>query len=235
VGTGREVQYLLEDCDSLNGTFVAGKQVSVPTLVTEGVRVGFGRRSLLRFSVQDALEERALFNVHESALRDGLTRAYNRRVFDDRLISEFAYSSRHNRPLSLMLFDIDHFKKVNDTHGHQAGDLVLQAVARQIASALRTEDVFARYGGEEFAIIARDTTLSEATVVAERIRALVGATETPWNGGSLKVTLSVGVACNFPIVPDVGLLVSKADAALYRAKARGRDRVEATALVQVKG
>lgn len=229
-GSGRDVRYALEDLGSTNGTFVGGKRICEPTALIDGVRLGFGRRSLMRFSVQDALEEHATIHVHDSALRDGLTRAYNRRVFDDRLRSEFAYSARHNRPLSLMLLDLDHFKRVNDTHGHPAGDTVLQVVAKQIESALRTEDVFARYGGEEFAILARDTTLSDALVVAERIRTLVAGTPVPWCGGCLGVTLSIGVTCNVPVVADAEQLIRKADSALYEAKSSGRNRVCVTGL-----
>jgi two-component system, cell cycle response regulator len=228
VGFGRGARYLIEDCGSTNGTFVGGKRVEGPTPILDGVRLGFGRRSLARFAVQDALEEQAVLNVHDSAFRDGLTRAYNRRVFDDRLRSEFAFSARHNRPLSLMLLDIDRFKLVNDTHGHQAGDLVLQAVANQASSTLRTEDLFCRYGGEEFAILARDTSLVDATVVAERIRSLVAANLIRWNQATLGVTVSIGLACNLPVVADAEVLVKNADAALYKAKAEGRNRVVVT-------
>jgi two-component system, cell cycle response regulator len=229
VGSGREAKYLLEDLGSTNGTFVGGKRIDGATPLIDGIRLGFGRRSLVRFAVQDALEEHALINVHDSALRDALTRTYNRGVFDDRLKSEFAYSARHDRPLSLMLLDIDYFKRVNDTHGHQAGDAVLQAVASAIETTLRTEDLLARYGGEEFAILARDTTLADATVVAERIRSLVAATPITWNDQQLNVTLSIGLACNVPVVSDAEVLLTHADEALYKAKADGRNRVVVSA------
>jgi two-component system, cell cycle response regulator len=234
VGFGRGARYLIEDCGSTNGTFVGGQRLEGPTPILDGVRLGFGRRSLARFAVQDALEEHALLNVHDSAFRDGLTRAYNRRIFDDRLTSEFAYSARHNRPLSLMLLDIDHFKSFNDLHGHQAGDLVLQTVASQITETLRTEDLFCRYGGEEFVILARDTTMVDAAVVAERIRALIAASSITWNGASLGVTVSIGLACNIPVVADADVLVRNADAALYEAKARGRNCVVVTGVAPQK-
>lgn len=225
VGKGRGTSYLLEDCGSTNGTFVGGNKVVTPIPLGDGVRLGFGKRSMVRFAVQDALEEQALLSVHESALRDGLTQVYNRRVFDDRLRSEFAYSARHDRPLTLMLLDIDHFKQFNDSFGHQAGDVVLQEVAAQVARTLRTEDLFARYGGEEFAVLARDTSASDAAVVAERIRALVAAAQVRWQGALLRVSLSIGLACNVPVLPDAETLVQLADEALYRAKELGRNRV----------
>ena len=93
--------------------------------------------------------------MYESALRDGLTKAFNKKYFTDRLESEFTFAIRHASPLALVLFDIDHFKKVNDTHGHQAGDYVLSELSTLLTGALRAEDVFARYGGEEFAVICR--------------------------------------------------------------------------------
>lgn len=225
VGKGRGTSYLLEDCGSTNGTFVGGNKVVTPIPLGDGVRLGFGKRSMVRFAVQDALEEQALLSVHESALRDGLTQVYNRRVFDDRLRSEFAYSARHDRPLTLMLLDIDHFKQFNDSFGHQAGDVVLQEVAAQVARTLRTEDLFARYGGEEFAVLARDTSASDAAVVAERIRALVAAAQVRWQGALLRVSLSIGLACNVPVLPDAETLVQLADEALYRTKELGRNRV----------
>ena len=97
--------------------------------------------------------------MYESALRDGLTKVFNKKYFIDRLESEFTFSIRHASPLSLVLFDIDHFKKVNDTHGHLAGDYVLAEISTLLTGALRAEDVFARYGGEEFAVICRGSDL----------------------------------------------------------------------------
>jgi two-component system, cell cycle response regulator len=227
VGSGRETRFLLEDCESRNGTFVAGERISVPTVVTDGMRLAFGRRSLARFTVQDALEEQALIDVHESALKDGLTRIYNRRVFDDRLKSEYAYAIRHDRTLALILLDIDHFKSVNDTFGHQAGDHVLQQVSTVLSSTLRTEDMCARFGGEEFAVIVRDTTPADAMVVAERIRALVAANQVSWAGQRLSVTVSVGLACSLVMAAsdDAVALLRRADEALYEAKRQGRNRV----------
>lgn len=224
-GQGTASAYLLEDLDSTNGTFVGEERVTRPTLLTDGVRIGFGKRSLARFALQDELEEQAAVSLHDLALRDPLTRAYNRRVFDDRLLAELAFSVRHGQPLSLLLMDIDHFKSFNDRYGHQAGDLVLQVVAEQIERALRTEDLFARYGGEEFAVLVRNTALLESLVVAERIRTLVERVEVPWEGKVLHVTLSVGVACNAATAEPPNSMIKRADKALYQAKERGRNRV----------
>jgi two-component system, cell cycle response regulator len=224
-GRGTASGYMLEDLDSTNGTFVGEERVTGPTLLTDGVRIGFGKRSLARFALQDELEEQATVSVHDSALRDPLTRAYNRRVFDDRLMAELAFSVRHGQPLSLLMMDIDHFKGFNDRYGHQAGDLVLQVVAQQIERTLRTEDLFARYGGEEFAVLVRNTSELDSLVVAERIRTLVERTAVTWEGQALNVTLSIGVACNAATAEPPNVLLGRADRALYQAKGQGRNRV----------
>lgn len=234
IGSGRDTRFLLEDCESRNGTFVAGERIDAPTLVSDGTRLAFGRRSLARFTVQDALEEQALIDVHESALKDGLTQIYNRRVFDDRLKSEYAYAIRHDRTLALLLIDVDHFKSVNDTFGHQAGDHVLQQVSNILSSTLRTEDMCARFGGEEFAVIVRDTSPADAMVVAERLRALIAANQIMWAGQTLNVSVSVGMACSLVMAPsdDAVVLLRRADEALYEAKRLGRNRVAVLGLPQ---
>jgi diguanylate cyclase (GGDEF)-like protein len=224
-GRGAGSGYLIEDCDSTNGTFVAGERVHKPTPLEDGVRLGLGKRTLARFARQDELEEQAIVSVHESALRDPLTRAYNRRVFDDRLKGELAFSVRHSQPLTLLLMDVDHFKKFNDTHGHQAGDLVLQVVAQRVADSLRTEDLFARYGGEEFVVLARDTSPLGAMVVGERIRALIERSPIEWEGQKLHVTVSIGMACNEATPEEPEVLLRHADEALYKAKDKGRNCV----------
>lgn len=224
-GKGLASAYLLEDMDSTNGTFVGGEKITGATLLTDGVRIGFGKRSIARFALQDELEEQAIVSLHDSALRDPLTRAYNRRVFDDRLLAELAFSVRHGQPLSLLMMDIDHFKRFNDQHGHPAGDLVLQSVAQKIEETLRTEDLFARYGGEEFAVLVRNTSELDSLVVAERIRNLVERNPVFWEGTALKVTISIGVACNAATAEPPNILLKRADQALYRAKEQGRNRV----------
>ncbi len=225
IGGGDQLQYVLEDCKSTNGTYAAGVKIKEPTVLADGVRLGFGKRTLARFGLQDELEEQAIVSVHNSAIRDGLTNAHNRRVFDDRLRGELAFSLRHGQPLSLVMLDIDHFKRFNDDYGHQAGDRVLQLVAERVSKTLRTEDLFARYGGEEFAVILRNTSLLDAMVVAERIRRLVEETVVPWDGGALHVTASIGLACNHAAEGSADAFIGQADGALYAAKEQGRNRV----------
>lgn len=225
--TPARTEYYIEDCASTNGTFVAGQRIANPTLLADGVRVGLGRRTVLRFSLQDALEEEALIRVQESALRDRLTGAYNRGAFDDRLQSELSASKHRGTPLALLLFDIDHFKHLNDTYGHQAGDAVLRAVAECVQVTIRPEDVLARYGGEEFAVILKSLSQRSAYVLAERVRAAVEDQKTPWNGATIGATVSVGAvhAQSTKSIEGPAAFIALADAALYEAKRNGRNCV----------
>jgi two-component system cell cycle response regulator len=165
--------------------------------------------------------------LYEQATRDPLTRIYNKRLFEDRLKEEFSYCLRHRVPLSLVIFDLDHFKRVNDTLGHPAGDHVLQSLAARVSETIRTEDLFCRYGGEEFAVIMRESTEDRAVAFAERLRRLVQATPFVWNDLPIPLTISLGVATlqdgNFRLPEE---LVAAADRYLFRAKDR-RNRVEA--------
>jgi two-component system cell cycle response regulator len=188
--------------------------------------VMLGSTSVLRFGYHDDLDESFQQQMFDAALRDGLTKAYNKKFFSDRLESEIAYAKRHNTHLSLLLFDVDHFKKVNDNFGHLAGDHVLVQLARLTQGTIRTEDVFARYGGEEFAVYCRAVPLETAGIVAERLRALIEGTSFEHEGRRLPVTISIGVAA-YPITPaNTGTeLIAAADEALYEAKRCGRNRV----------
>jgi diguanylate cyclase (GGDEF)-like protein len=156
-----------------------------------------------------------------------LTGAYNRGAFDDRLNSEFSTSRVRGAPLALLLFDIDHFKKLNDNHGHQAGDAVLREVVQAVQRALRPEDVLARYGGEEFAVILKNVSSRSVHVMAERVRVAVEAVEVAWRGASIRTTVSVGGAylARASAVEEPAAMIGAADEALYEAKHQGRNRV----------
>jgi two-component system cell cycle response regulator len=225
--TPTRTEFYIEDCGSTNGTFVAGQRISTPTPLGDGSRVGLGRRTVLRFSLQDALEEQALIRVHESALRDRLTGAYNRGAFDDRLSSEFQTSRTRGSPLALLLFDIDHFKSLNDNYGHQAGDAVLREVVQSVQSALRQEDVLARYGGEEFAVILKNVSSRSVHVMAERVRVAVEELQIDWQGQAVRATVSVGGAylARTALIEEPSAMIAAADEALYQAKHQGRNRV----------
>jgi diguanylate cyclase (GGDEF)-like protein len=224
-----EGQVLVKDLGSTNGTFCNGERVSEQAL-SDGDKIQVGSTTILKFTFHDSLDETFQRQMYESALRDGLTKIFNKKYFLDRLESEFAYAVRHASPLSLVMFDIDHFKKINDTHGHLAGDYALVTLAQVVGQTIRTEDVFARYGGEEFAVICRGVDLQGAAIFGERIRRMVQAQLFLYQEIEIKVTISVGVAT----VPDVGMrepaeLVALADEALYDAKRGGRNRVVSSA------
>ncbi|MBX3258425.1 MAG: diguanylate cyclase [Labilithrix sp.] len=218
-------QVIIEDLGSANGTLVNGEMVQQHAL-KEGDKIRLGATTTLKFTYQDKLDESFQQQMIDAALRDGLTRTYNKKFFQDRLETEFAYAKRHKTMLSLVMFDVDYFKRVNDNYGHLAGDAVLVHLARITQATIRTEDVLARYGGEEFAVICRGIALLNAGVLGERLRARVEQENFDYQGTRLPVTISVGVAA----LPEANValaseLVRDADSALYEAKRSGRNRV----------
>ncbi|MEQ9321353.1 MAG: GGDEF domain-containing protein [Polyangiaceae bacterium] len=214
----------IEDLNSSNGTLVNGTKINTEQL-RDGDKIRVGETTILKFTFHDRLDESFKQKMYNAALRDPLTKAYNKKYFVDQLGVEIAYAKRHRTPLSLVIFDLDHFKRINDTYGHVAGDMVLMELAELVQAMLRTEDVFARYGGEEFAIILRGIALSDAGVLAERLRAAVEQRPFVNSGQRLPVTVSVGVAEFDEQVEDSIGLVEAADGALYAAKQSGRNKV----------
>jgi diguanylate cyclase (GGDEF)-like protein len=170
---------------------------------------------------------RAFGRLREHADRDPLTLLRNRRAFDQTLAAETTRYERYRRPVCLLMLDIDHFKSINDQHGHEAGDEVLRAVSRTIAACVRDVDTVARFGGEEFIALLPETRLDAALEVAERIRASVANTAVPWRATEIRVTLSVGIAACPDTAAQPQDLIGSADEALYRAKNDGRNRVVA--------
>ncbi len=224
---GQKGGFQLVDLGSTNGTYLNGARVDLAQL-NDGDNIQIGSNTVLKFSLQDQLEEQYQKSIYESATRDGLTRIFNKKYFLDTLRKEFAYCQRHRVPLSLVMFDVDHFKKINDTHGHPAGDFVLTRIAQRVSETIRTEDLYARYGGEEFALMLRETGEDQAFICAERCRRAIDLTEFSFNGMTMKVTISLGVATlldnDYAQAED---LIAAADKYLYRAKSGGRNRVEA--------
>jgi two-component system cell cycle response regulator len=212
------------DLDSTNGTYVNGAQIRHFTL-SDGDRIQIGSVTILQFRFQDSLEEQLQEQLRESVIRDPLTQAYNKRYFTEQLEKDFSHALRHHLPLSLVMLDVDHFKNINDSHGHPAGDHVLQRLSATIMATLRTEDAFCRVGGEEFAVIMRDCTEPEGLQLAERLRRLVASTQFVYGGKVLPVTVSLGVSSFDPARhPSTLELIAEADRCLYEAKRRGRNR-----------
>jgi diguanylate cyclase (GGDEF)-like protein len=222
--------FFLEDLGSTNGTFVNGERVTARQL-EDGDKILIGTSTVLKYCLRDDLEIRAQEELFAAGIKDWLTQAFNKSFFERRLTSELSVALRRRRPVSLVMFDLDHFKQVNDTYGHLVGDRVLQGSSADVAKLLRKEDLFCRYGGEEFAIIAPDTDVVTAAALAERCRAALEARAYEHDGKTLVVTASFGVATAGGAAPaTVEELISRADAAVYRAKNAGRNRVEAADL-----
>jgi diguanylate cyclase (GGDEF)-like protein len=164
--------------------------------------------------------------LRELSITDDLTGLFNHRYFTKALEAEYRRAIRYKRSLALLLLDIDHFKKVNDTYGHSCGDLVLKGVAALLKGCLRSADVAARYGGDEIAVILPETNESKASEVAEKLRRQLEKSSFEWKGKSFNITCSIGVAA----VPETNIdhwkeLLYSADKSLYRAKGKGRNHV----------
>jgi len=216
---------ILVDLGSTNGTFCNGIRVDRRELV-DGDKIMVGSTTILKFTYHDYLDEVFQRQMYESALRDGLTKVFNKKYFTDYLEKEFAFAARHAGPLALIFLDIDHFKKINDTHGHPAGDFVLSELSQMMADLLRTEDVLARFGGEEFTVLCRGSDQAGAKIVAERLRRTVEERKFTFGGKDIPVTISLGIAS----IPESGItdhaaFLAAADKALYEAKRSGRNRV----------
>jgi diguanylate cyclase (GGDEF)-like protein len=219
-------RWVITDMDSRNGLVVGGERVSTRTL-SQGDVLRLGPNIRLRFAVMDEEEERYARALYDSSLRDPLTGVFNRRHLEERLVGELAFAARHGTDLAMAMLDVDHFKVVNDTHGHAAGDRVLRSMCKAISRTIRAEDVLSRYGGEEFVVIARGIDALGAKAMAERIRRVVEGVATSYEGKAIRVTISIGVAA-LSECPDrrvASHMRGLADERLYRAKQEGRNRV----------
>ncbi len=177
--------------------------------------------------VRAALRTKAVHDgLAERAAHDGLTGLFNRRELDVRAEQAVALAARHGRPLSCLLLDIDHFKQVNDSHGHAAGDMVLREAALRIGETSRVSDIVGRYGGEEFVVLLPETDGDEAVAVADKLRTILSSTPVAVGRISIAIQASIGVAARSDAMRTPRDLYAAADEALYRAKELGRDRTE---------
>jgi diguanylate cyclase (GGDEF)-like protein len=216
---------VLRDLGSTNGTYCRGVRVDRHEL-SDGDKILVGTGTVLKFTYHDKIDEDFQRQMYESVLRDDLTKAFNKKYFLDRVESEFAYAVRHNVPAALVSFDIDHFKQVNDTYGHPAGDAVLSAMAAVVHGTVRVEDVFARVGGEEFSVVCRGADLMQGKIVGERVRYAVEHKQYTHDGRVIPLTVSVGVAAvPSASIGDAAEFIAAADQMLYEAKRSGRNRV----------
>ena len=198
----------------------------ITNLVAGGVVLGLLLFHWLPHAVKDwKRSEQRAHDLQSLAAIDPLTGLYNRRQFETLARAELARCQRYVRPCSFLMIDVDHFKLVNDTFGHQMGDWVLKMVANTLTAARRDADVVARFGGEEFVIMLPETTRDAAAMVAERIRSMVAASALAVGDSRLSLTISVGVGETMAGLPGVEAVLRDADQALYDAKANGRNIV----------
>jgi len=225
--TGVPDGFQLTDHDSHNGTYLDGLAVHGGIVLPRRCRIQLGTHVMLEFNALDKLGVEATSKLSEALLLDPLTGTGNRLHLEQRLAEETSYARRHNQALGLLLLDLDHFKRVNDEHGHLVADRVLANVGHALTDSCRTEDAVFRYGGEEFCILVRGLDTPSLMQMAERIRTMVAGLSVDVEGGCVQVTTSVGVATlNLEDKPDAEEILLLADRALYRAKTFGRNRVE---------
>jgi diguanylate cyclase (GGDEF)-like protein len=221
VNTGKEI--LLRDTGSTNGTYVNDELIDEYVL-RDGDYIKVGR-CIFKFLTGNNIESAYHEEIYRLTTVDGLTQVFNKRYFLETLEREIGRAQRYARDLALIMFDIDHFKKINDGLGHLAGDHVLKLLASVVRGRIRREDVLARYGGEEFAIVLPETDRAAAVQFAEKIRKLVERTTFAFEDASIPVTISVGVAVMPKDLEEPSRFVGLADDNLYAAKAAGRNRV----------
>ena len=217
--------YAIRDLGSTNGTLVNGTPINRKQILNTGDTVRIGS-FIFRFLSADSVETQYHETVYNALVRDALTGTMNKRYLLESMHREIARAVRQDAPLSVAILDIDHFKSVNDTHGHLIGDEVLKEFGKRMTDVSRDDDLLARYGGEEFCLLLAGTSLVEAIEITERCRTAVAETPFATAIGDLPITASFGVACLDPIEPIDPLdLIASADAKLYEAKRTGRNRV----------
>ncbi len=215
--------WMVEDLGSTNGTYVNDKPVERGALADgDLLRVG---GAIFKFLMGANVEVSYHEAIYRMTIIDGLTGVHNKRAFLECLDREIARCARYSRPLSLVMFDIDHFKMINDRFGHLTGDQVLRELAQRLHSRIRREEFIARYGGEEFAVVLPETGRVGALEFAEQIRLMIAREPFKGEGSEMTVTISLGVATMEGAAVDPTDFIRSADENLYRAKHEGRNRV----------
>ena len=226
-------QWFVEDLGSTNGSYINDVPIQrSPLRDGDFVKIG---SAIFKFLYGSGIETSYHEEIYRMTIIDGLTGAHNKRFFLEFLEREMARCSRYGRPLSLLMFDIDHFKQINDTHGHLTGDYVLKELARRLLHRIRKEELLARYGGEEFAVVLPETGHDSAVQFAETLRRMVGTELFEYEGDRFPVTISIGVSTlDFetlsqgmapPPQMDPMEFIREADGNLYKAKRGGRNCV----------
>lgn len=224
---GPDSKAYVHDLKSTNGTIINKVKLIDDTLeLADGDRVQLGDNTVFRFARVTEQDVNVQIEVFNRANKDALTGAFNRRRFDEAMEREVAFQRRGKQSFAVVLFDVDHFKKINDTHGHPAGDEVLREIGRRVPKAIRQEDFFARIGGEEFVVLIRGEDIAGVQTISERIRQSMERMPVETDGKSISFAISVGFTV---IEPGTHLskdeVVALADQALYASKQGGRNRV----------
>lgn len=223
--SANEDEVVLTDLGSANGTYLNNEKVGNPLVLKRGDVIKIGSIAM-KFLPKGDPERLTYDKLLEEAHTDGLTKCYNKTFFNDQLELEVKKGKVTGKPLTLIIFDLDHFKKLNDNYGHDAGDYVLKEKARLIReNGIRQGDVFARYGGEEFCILLPNTNLKQGFEIAERLRKLIEKHEFLYDGKRLPVTASIGVADYRQGVNNGTDLFKRADSSVYKSKEGGRNQV----------
>jgi two-component system, cell cycle response regulator len=219
--------FFLRDEGSTNGTYLNNVEVKSEQLLRSGdlIKIGGAIFKFLYGGELGSIEAQYHEEIYRLTIIDGLTQTYNKRYLIDFLDREMARCGRHGRPLSLLMLDVDHFKKINDTFGHLAGDYVLREFAQQVKTRIRREECFARYGGEEFVLVLPETGHDNTVYLAEKLRKMMEAHRFTFEGKEIKVTFSGGVADMQPEHQSPLAFLNAADARLYEAKRAGRNRI----------
>ncbi|MBE2251525.1 MAG: GGDEF domain-containing protein [Myxococcus sp.] len=214
----------IEDVGSTNGTFLNDASLSgrVGLKNNDLIKVG---HTVFKFIAHDNIEAAYHDEIYRLTTVDGLTQVHNRRYFNEAIERELSRCRRYGRALSLLLIDVDHFKRINDTFGHLAGDAVLKEVASTIQKRIRKEDLLSRYGGEEFAVLSPEIDHKGAVAMAQKVRKVIEKHEFTFDGEAIPVTISCGVSTLGKKGDDAAALVQRADEKLYEAKESGRNQV----------
>lgn len=220
-----KAEVILEDCGSKNGTYLNNKKIESSTPLVKGDIIKVGSMAF-KFLPKGDPERLTYDKLNHEANTDRHTGCYNKVYFNNALEREYKKSKLTGTPLSLIIFDLDHFKKLNDNHGHDAGDYVLKELALQIKNnGVREEDIFARYGGEEFVILLPKTNIKQAFEIAERLRKLIESHDFIYETKKLPVTASIGIADYRQGVNSGTDLFKRADESVYKSKEAGRNCV----------
>lgn len=221
LNTGKSI--IIRDMGSTNGTFVNDQLVD-ECVLRDGDIVKIGR-TIFKFLSNNNIEHAYHEEIYKLTTVDGLTQIYNKRYFIETVQREIGRARRYGRDLSLIMFDIDLFKNINDTFGHLAGDFILKLLAQLIKANIRREDILARYGGEEFVIILPEISHSNALLIAEKIRRLVEEAEFKFEETNIPVTVSLGVSTLNDEFQTESDFIKNADTRMYEAKRAGRNKV----------